>query len=453
MPQTTKYFTGTGVTTTRADQAMVFTSSRIPQNNMSVTSSFKVSQYMFCHPEQVVLRKGRSRLLKWKHLMFTSELRLSIKSSKLEHRIESLHLSEGALILEEICPFHKFATRSMTVIAMESWISFKWITRKGITQFQCELQSPNIVRHVASRMSSGGIRVILKGVNERIESNIMHYDSRPENCSQNTPVAFEGDEFSQEPPLPRSQGYRRHELQISQEPTQVEPEMTKSYYPNPNSFRLRNSEYGAQSFCSYSSTPTKSIRNSDYISLFGQASRVSAKMREQTSELCNIDIEKLILSRKSLHLSVDTYSFVSSSRRPLKWKHMGLISDVCLSLVPWDHNGHPVVLLSRGTEVEESFVPYQGHLRAFFTNDILAFRQLNGEPKADRYIQMHMKQANIAVTCEWLSYFNIHAEDPHESAPFTEETTMHSVSSRRNLGSEISFGSRQSRFWARRLPR
>lgn len=413
---------------------------------MAATGSFKVEHYMFCHPGHVVLRKGKSRLLNWKHLMPTAELRLSIKLSPLEQQIQSLHLSEGVHILEELSPFHKYATRSMTVIVMEKWISFRWVTRKGITQFQCELLSSKIVQHIASHISNSGIHVIQKNADEKVEFKMTSSSFLLEFNSQSTQVSSEEANPNKEPSLAQQQSIRGCGAQNSQELTQVEPKTLKLTEQN-----LHDSGCGNCSVCSFMSGPGRSIRNSDYISIFGQASRVSTKMRKETSELCNIDIEKLILSRKALNLVVETYSFALSSRGPLRWKHMGLVSNVCLSLVPCDQHSQPIILLSRGTEVIESFVPYKGRLRTFFTNDILALRQFNGDSQAHRCFQIHMKQANIAVTCEWLSYYDIQSEDPIDTTPFTEATTMRPVSNRKTASSEISFGSRQSQFWARRL--
>lgn len=464
-------------------------------------NTFKVNNYMFCHPENIEYRLDVCPIMHWQHVMLTSDMQLSIelRGSKPSKVI----LLQECRVLERVDIEHEVSRiNSLFITVLDEWITFRWVSPQGNTQFQVRFYKLADCDSFIRSIEDSGVKISRKrkGI-VLIDPNV---DSRPANrkihnylsqsmsqsmsqsTSQNYDAQLESTQYSQnQDSLTQfSQSFAKQiksysqysQTQYSQSAFDTDPFSLrlKSLRYRDNMDSLPSSASSNENLLSEDSFLANSIgsgcegASSDILSLADCQSTHSAKTGRRIiypdQPIKSLDIPALIRNNVPLNLKVEKYSFGSinprSIQQKLVWRHLGLVSGLCLSLVPHDHNENPIVLLTRGTELIESFVPHPGYLKATHIDGVLFLERFNTDHHTTKsFVQLQMKDANVVASCQWLKEWMVKVDGDTSCFPATDTTydigvrtdlSSKDLSSKSCLFSDCSTMSRETRFWMRR---
>lgn len=451
---------------------------------------------MFCHPENIEYRLDEYPIMRWQHVMLFSDMHLTILL--VESKVSQILLCQESKILERVdIAYEASRIYSLRLTVLDVWVTFKWVSPQGNTQFQVKFHKLADCDTFLQFMARSGVKIVQKREGTTIIDPVVdpRYMDRQngdlfcQSMSQHQNSQLECTYYSQNQSTPTqfSQGFAKQMQKSYSQYSQTQFSRSQAYDADPSSLRLKllrddnaiqshpSSTFSSGDILSDDSHLLSSSRtsshggaSSDVLSLADCQSTHSLttgrRILHHDLTIKTLDIPALVKNKVPLNLNVQKYSFGDINHRSreqkLIWRHLGLVSGLCLSLVPSDHNANPIVLLTRGTEQIDAFVPHPGYLRAKCVSGTLHLERFNTDHHSTkRLVQLQMKDANVIAASQWLREWLVNVEGVMPSFPATDTTCdmsiMASLSSRGtpirgDLLSDDSTLSRETRFWLRR---
>lgn len=361
---------------------------------------FEIEEYMFCHPEDIELRKGSPKVMRWKHLINPVGLFLNCKYDTQGKCLVSIDLyATNDIHLETLSPLWKFSTRDLRIQRSGKWLSFKWTTSRGTTQFQISSSEITVLDTISDILQCSNFPVINKSwLGERyLEDGVE--DTRLEQHLMQT------------------------QTQVEESPGLIYEDHTIKKGINLSS-DLGTPDVGES---------TKSL---------GSAEDYESTIKEfpELNESLN----------KPIHLHIESYSQTEVPRHQVSqfpWKLMGLVSGMALSLIPKTHESFPKVILSHECDIMTIMLVDSRNLRVFGANNVVVLSALEPCKRTKYMLQLTMNDRNVAIISQWLKIWGIQVQSPLAAIPRTDTTAL--VVSMQTQ-SACSFGSDDSCYWKER---